>query len=258
MRDLTDAEVRQIKTEAANRCVVICPAQFLSPQEQIAVARRFGEVLVPGHTPSLDGAHGVMQIQNVLQYKGSHSGTNIWHTDATHMPAPPSLTLLSCAQPAPMGGGDTMWANQYLAYDTLSDTMKEMIRGRRLGFRIGPGYGQWRGDNDPEETFHPLVRVHAETGRKSIFITADIKTSRIEGLAPEESRLLKDYLYRHSQTPEHIYRHRWSKGDLAIWDNRCSLHYAILDYDVNATRTMNRVMITGEVPIGDSGSSSQH
>ncbi len=254
VKDLTDAEVKQVDAEISRRCVVVFPAQSLTPQEQIVVAKRFGDILLPGKLPTLADAHGVTQINNVLQYEGPNSGTNVWHTDATHMPNPPSFTFLSCAQPAPDGAGDTMWTNQYLAYDTLSDTMKEMIRGRRLGFRIGPGYGSFKGDGDPVETFHPLVRVHPVTGRKSIFITSEIKTSYIEGLHPEESRVLKDYLYRHSQVPEHIYRHRWSKGDLVIWDNRCTMHYAVLDYDKKATRTMNRVMISGEVPIADTES----
>jgi taurine dioxygenase len=188
------------------------------------------------------------------------SRANVWHTDATHLPRPPSFTFLSCVEPAPLGG-DTMWCNQYLAYETLSETMKGMIRGRWMGFPPGPGYARFAPPGEAEEVFHPLVRVHADTGRKSLLVNSEKKSSQIRGLTEAESKPLKDYLYSHSQRPEHIYRHGWRKGDLVIWDNRCSMHYAINDYDPEATRLMYRVMVTGEAPIPDAapvGADLQH
>jgi taurine dioxygenase len=250
VNELTDAEVATVKAEVANQCVVIFPGQFISPKDQLALAKRFGEILLPGHTPTLEGAHGVMQLQSTFLNENPNYHTNTWHTDATHMPRPPSFTFLSCEQPAPLGG-DTLWTNQYFAYETLSDGMKHIIRGLRLTFVAAEHYRIHRHPGDALEMCHPLVRVHAETRRKSLFINDYRLSSKIVGINEEEGRSLKDFLYRHSQQPEHAYRHRWQKGDLAIWDNRCSLHYAVRDYDPKATRTMNRIMIAGEAPIAD-------
>ena len=250
VNELTDAELQIVKAEVVNRCVAILPGQFVSPKDQVAFAQRLGDVQIPGHHPTLEGAKGIFQLQSQHSYENAAYRTNFWHTDATHMPQPPSYTLISCVQPAPLGG-DTMWANQYRAYETLSETMKAMIRGRRIGFKIHEAYAPFRNPDEPVETFHPLVRVHAETGRKSLYLSDDRTCTKIEGLADDESKTLYRFLYQHSHVPEHTYRHRWRKGDLAIWDNRCSLHYAMLDYDATVTRTMNRVMVSGEVPIAD-------
>jgi taurine dioxygenase len=250
VNDLTDNELEAVKSAVTNRCVVIIPNQFVNPADQLRFAGRLGEVMLPGHTPSLEGAPGVMQLHNNFLQEAPENQTNNWHADATHMARPPSFTMLSCEQPAPLGG-DTMWSNQYLAYDTLSETMKGMIRGRRLGFVVAAYYRQFRKPDDPIETYHPLVRVHGDTGRKSVFISDRRLISKIEGMTEEESKPITDYLHRHSYTPEFVYRHRWRKGDLVIWDNRCSLHYAVRDYDPKSTRTMNRLMIAGEAPIGE-------
>jgi len=247
--DLTDAEVRRIKAEAAARCVVVFPGQFLTPSEQRAAAARIGEILTPGRYPTLDGADGVMQLENQYSYGTSkYYRTNRWHTDATHLPRPPSFTMISCEQPAPCGG-DTIWANQYLAYDTLSDVMKQKLHGLQLNFLIAEAYRATRNPDEPEEIYHPVIRVHAETGRKSLYFGDDLTSTNFSGMTREESSVLKNELFVHSQLPEHTYRHRWHAGDLVLWDNRCSMHYAVLDYDPGVKRTMNRIMVAGEIPI---------
>jgi len=249
VNDLTDAEISSIKAEVGNRCVVVLPEQFISPKDQVEFAKRFGDILLPGFTPTLDGAHGIMQLQNNFLQESTAYHTNTWHTDASHMQRPPSFTIISCEQPAPLGG-DTMWANQYLAYDALSDTMKAMIHGRRLTFIVAEHYRKYRAPDDPIEIYHPLVRVHGDTRRKSLYINDNRLSSHIQGLTEQESTPIMNLL-RQQPMPEHIYRHRWRKGDLVIWDNRCSLHYAVRDYDPKAPRTMNRVMVAGEIPIAD-------
>jgi taurine dioxygenase len=228
---------------------VVLPGQFLTPAEQHAAALRFGEILTPGRYPTMDNADGVMQLENQYSYGTSpHYRTNRWHTDATHLPRPPSFTMISCEQPAPLGG-DTIWANQYLAYDTLSDDMKKKLHGLQLNFLIAEAYRSTRNADEPEEIYHPVIRVHGETGRKSLYFGDDLTSTNFSGMTRAESSALKAMLFQHSQRPEHVYRHRWRKGDLVIWDNRCSMHYAVLDYDPKAKRTMHRVMVAGEVPI---------
>lgn len=246
IRTFDDADIAAIKAEVSNRCVVVMRGQHLSPNEQATFASRFGTVLRPGHVPNHE-AQGVMQLRNTHEYVRAH-GTDNWHTDATHERSPPSFTMLS-ADAIPACGGDTMWANQYLAYETLSASMKKLIEPLKLGFVIADYYRQFRNPDDPLETFHPLVRVHPITGRRSLYISDRRFVSVIEGMTEEESRPITEFLHRHSQQPEHIYRHRWTKGDLVIWDNRCALHYAVRDYSPNAVRNMNRIMVTGEAPI---------
>lgn len=250
VNDMTDGDIETVRMTAANRCVVVLPGQFIVPKDQLAFAKRFGEVLLPGRTPTLEDNYGIMQLQNNFLQEARENQTNNWHCDAAHMRNPPAFTFLSCEVPAPLGG-DTIWSNQYVAYETLSDTMKSMLRGRRLGFIVAAYYRQFRNPDDPIEIFHPLVRVHGDTKRKSLFITDRLLRSTIEGMTEDESRPLLEFLHAHSYLPEHLYRHQWKKGDLVIWDNRCSMHYAVRDYDPKATRTMNRIMIAGEIPILD-------
>jgi len=161
----------------------------------------------------------------------------------------------------PPDGGDTCFANQHLAYDTLSDGMKRMLEGLRAVHSdrkvAGPQAGRnahrstkVREDSNWRETVsaHPVVRTHPETGRKLLFVNASY-TVGFEGLSEEESRPLLDYLLDHGHRPEFTCRFRWETGSLAIWDNRCTMHYAVNDYD-GSRRLMHRTTVAGERPIG--------
>ncbi|RZL90171.1 MAG: TauD/TfdA family dioxygenase, partial [Variovorax sp.] len=145
-------------------------------------------------------------------------------------------------------GGDTMWCNQYQAYERLSPTMKRMLEGLRVKF-VGLRLGRMMGADATSlpTAVHPLVRTHPETGRKALYVGHRETAQLIEGMTDEESRPLLDFLYEHSTSPDNVYRHMWQQGDVVMWDNRCTMHYAIHDYG-EAERVLNRITMEGEVP----------
>jgi taurine dioxygenase len=160
-------------------------------------------------------------------------------------------------------GGDTVWASQYAAYDTLSAAMQRLLdplRAVQTGWPNGtrgpgPNAAVSRSvvmtRNDPSadvEVAHPIVRVHPVTGRKALFVNP-VYTQRIEGMTDAESTLLLQFLFDHAVRAERCVRHRWRPGDLAIWDNRCLLHLAVNDYD-GSRRLLHRTTVAGEAPIG--------
>jgi len=165
-------------------------------------------------------------------------------------PTPARMTLLYAKQ-VPPAGGDTLFANLCLAYDTLSDGMKAMIadlhtinqydkkKKRPAAMRsTEPG-------EEAELAEHPLVRRHPETGRSALYISNSTITRRIAGMTEEESRPLIDYLVRHATKPEFVYRHQWRKDDILVWDNRCTMHQALGDFDESQLRHMERTTVLG-------------
>ena len=161
----------------------------------------------------------------------------------------------------PPFGGDTLFANQYLAYERLSDTMKNLLDGLNAVHSASEAYTvegtqekfdkrtaityTWD-DSIMDEVIHPIVRTHPVTGRKALFVN-DMFTLRIEGMAKDESRALLDYLYAHSTKPEFCCRFRWTENAVALWDNRIVQHYAVDDYQAYE-RLMYRVTIEGDRP----------
>jgi taurine dioxygenase len=182
-----------------------------------------------------------------------------WHSDVTFVQEPPIGTLLH-AQIVPPKGGDTLWANMYMAYESLSPPMRSFLDGLTAVHDFDHFYRYPMGDSLETDQFildmkkkiplsrHPVVRTHSETGRKALFVNESF-TSHIEGLERAESETLLDYLYRHSVRPEFICRHRWSPGDICFWDNRCTMHYPVddwggsIDNHEGSPRKMNRVTI---------------
>jgi taurine dioxygenase len=186
---------------------------------------------------------------------------NAWHSDFSFLEEPPLGSILY-AREVPSHGGDTLFANMYEAYEALSEGMKRMLLGLRA-MHSGKPYGQGGlpkdlktsrsigiERNNPEadrETAHPVVRLHPESGRKALFVNA-IYTTRFEDMSEAESRPLLDFLFEHVQRPEFACRFRWAEGSLAVWDNRCTLHYAVNDYD-GSRRLMHRTTVAGERPM---------
>lgn len=186
-----------------------------------------------------------------------------WHSDFSFLERPPAGSLLYGVEVPPYGG-DTLWASQVRAYETLPADLKELIDGRRA-VHVGAPYGvahapdqtlatsrsikMRRGDPAADqETLHPVVRRHPATGRRALFVNP-IYTTRLEGLSVEDSRAILERLYRHATRPEFTCRFRWAPGSLAIWDNRMTLHYAINDYDGHR-RLMYRTTFAGDLAIG--------
>ena len=233
--------------------VVFFRDQDITPDQQIAFSRRFGELRLSEQYESLDGYPEIIEI--VKEPESTGIVGNLWHSDESFLPRPALGSLLYMLE-CPEFGGDTMFANQYLAYEALSDGMKEMLSGMRavysdasLGDRnkgralkVKAGYE----DREIYESVHPVVRTHPETGRKSLFVHKPY-TIRFENMTAAESRPLLDYLYEHSARPEFTCRFRWHEGSLAFWDNRCLLHYALNDYS-GVRRYAHRVTVVGDAP----------
>jgi taurine dioxygenase len=187
-----------------------------------------------------------------------------WLSDVTFAATPPIATMLH-ARTLPPRGGDTMWANMYAAYETLSPTMQTVLDGLTARHDFDHFYRYPMGDSletdqfilDQKRVFelpcHPVVRTHPETGRKALFVNESF-TSRIEELSAEESDAVLTLLNRHSTRPEMTCRHHWSVGDIAFWDNRCTMHYPLDDWGgsferaEHSARRMNRITIQAQRP----------
>jgi taurine dioxygenase len=185
---------------------------------------------------------------------------NAWHSDLSYLPEPPSYTLLHAADVPPFGG-DTIWSNQYLAYESLSRGLKETLAGLRAVHSAGMAYGTG-GFLDQvkdltsmaiapsteafKEHHHPVVIEHPVTHRAALYVNP-VYTTRFEGWSPVESQPLLDYLYRHATNENLTCRFRWAARTLAIWDNRCTMHNALNDYS-GVRREMFRTSVKGSAP----------
>jgi alpha-ketoglutarate-dependent taurine dioxygenase len=253
-RDLdadTAAEIRRIWLD---NCVVFFRNQDLPPAAFLAVAKGFGE---PIEYPFLKGLDGFPQIITVakLEHEKINFG-GVWHSDTSYLEIPPMATML-IAREVPPVGGDTLFANQYLAYETLSDGMKRLLDGlvavnasakadvtrtREDRMRDG-GKAEARKDFVSE---HPAVRTHPETGRKALYLNV-AHTVRFKDMTEEESAPILDFLFRHQTKPEFTCRFHWEPGSIALWDNRCAQHNPVNDYH-GYRRLMHRITLKGDKP----------
>lgn len=239
-----DAEtVRLLKQAFLAHAVLVFREQFIDPETQLRFARHWGEPVVTAMLKPMEGFPEVVQVRDIPKETAS---TEAWHYDAPFTAVPPKISVLS-AVTVPHGG-DTMWSNQYLAYERLSPAMRQMLRGLKVHFK-GMRLGRMLGvaESDIPSAIHPLVRTHPETGRQALYIGHADNVLAFEGFSPAESRPLLDYLYQHSTSPDNLYRHMWKEGDVVMWDNRCTMHYAVHDYGTQP-RVLNRVTLKGEVP----------
>ncbi|GAA1524489.1 taurine dioxygenase [Dactylosporangium maewongense] len=254
----TDDELAEVRAALVEHKVLFFEGQQLDDDGQVRLGRRLGE-LTASHpvVGGVDEAH-----PEVYALDSADNGfADVWHTDVTFMPRPPLGSILR-AVVLPPSGGDTNWADSQLAYASLSapvralaDQLTAVHDGNRefgyyLAQRRGGKGSVWDGEVvtrlDPVE--HPVVRVHPETGRKGLFVNPGF-TSHIVGVSEAESRGILDLLYAHLTKPEHIVRHRWRPGDVAMWDNRSTAHYANRDYGT-AHRVMHRITLRGDAPVG--------
>jgi len=256
--DLPDAVIDEIRVALLDHLVVFFRDQDLSPQRQLAFARRWGEIHLHPFMTGMPDCPEVLEIRKTPADKRNFGGS--WHTDQMFSPRPAMGTILYAKQ-VPSVGGDTLFSSQYAAYDALSDGMKRMI-GRLRGVCVGD---KKRGgiprvaynaatiamktvEPPPEvqtTSLHPLVRTHPETGRKSLYVGNHVHG--IEGMTDAEAAPIIQYLRDHSARPEFTCRFRWRNGSLAFWDNRCTQHNAINDYPAE-TRIMHRVTVQGDQP----------
>jgi taurine dioxygenase len=254
--DLDDATIAEIRQALLDHLVIFFRDQDITNIERHkAFTKRFGELFV--HPNFNMGQENAEMVYLTRKPGDQRASGETWHADTTMMANPPMAAILFALE-APEWGGDTLFANQYMAYDTLSDGMKKMLSGLKAVHNdsrvAGPGVGlnaqratKVREDADwrMTESAHPVVRTHPETGRKGLFLNG-IYVHHFEGLTVEESAPLLSFLYDHSCRPEFTCRFRWRTGSVAFWDNRCVQHLAIHD-NHEATRRMQRTQIQGDL-----------
>ncbi len=243
-----------------DHCVIFFRDQVMTPEQQIAFARRFGPISIHPFAASIEGHPEVMRVFKEKDDKVNFGGG--WHSDMTFFEKPPLGSVLY-AKEVPPAGGDTMFANQYLAYDALSAGMKRTLDGLNAVHSANAQYGvdgmseanrhndqrsmkPKTSDDAKAEMIHPVVRTHPETGRKTLYVNIGF-TQRFEGWTKEESRPLLRWLYEHCAKPEFTCRFQWRKNSVAFWDNRCAQHYALNDYHGHR-RDMHRVTVEGDRP----------
>jgi taurine dioxygenase len=221
---------------------VICARdQRISPAQHLALTRMLGDIYVQ---PSVAGMEGFPEI---VEVKGTSRLTESWHSDSTHSVRPPRLSIL-VARRLPEFGNDTMFANQHMAYETLSSAMRHMLDPLRAVHRTAdvtdPRYSM---TGKVEESTHPVVRSHPNTSRKALYVNSQY-TRRFDGMSSEESQPLLQFLYKHSTQPHLTWRHRWRQGDVLIWDNASVQHLVVGDLTQDSNRVLNRTTTLGEEP----------
>ena len=251
-RDLADDVVGEMRQAFLDHLVIFLRGQQATPSQQVAFARRFG---APMEYPQLKGLAEAPLITPVvkLEHERNNFG-GIWHSDTTYLAEPPMGSML-LAREVPPYGGDTMFANQYLAYEALSDGLKKALEGL-VGVSSSAKAEVTKTREDRMKAAgaelkilsagHPIVRTHPETGRKALY-TSEAHTAWIEGWTEKESLPLLRFLWEHQVRPEFTCRFRWEPGSLAFWDNRAAMHNPINDYHGHR-RVMHRVTLAGDKP----------
>jgi taurine dioxygenase len=253
-RDLDEETIAAMRRAWLDHLVIFFRGQELPPARFLAFARRFGEII---EYPFLRGLDGFPEITPVVKLE--HERVNfggLWHSDTTYLERPPMGTLL-IAREVPPYGGDTLFANMYLAYESLSAGMRRLLDGLvAVNSSAKADVTKTREDRirdaaraDAKREYiaeHPVVRTHPETGRKALYINGG-HTVRFKDMAEAESAPLLQYLFAHQQRPEFTCRFRWEAGSIALWDNRCTQHNPINDYHGHR-RIMHRVTLAGDQP----------
>jgi taurine dioxygenase len=266
---LDDAAFGEVRQAFLDHLVLFFRDQSLDAEGLKAFSRRFGALSrVPYVTP-LEGDPDIIAVRKEADERKISVFGGDWHSDFSFLGAPPLGSALYAIDVPPQGG-DTLFADMYRAYETLSPGMRRLLEPLRA-MHAGHVYGAARpptltmrtsrsieisrGNAEADvERAHPVVRVHPETGRRALFVNA-IYTTRFENMSEEESRPLLAFLHAHATRPELTCRFRWRPGSLALWDNRCTLHLAVNDYD-GARRLLWRTTIAGDVPRGSGTSAS--
>ena len=241
--------------------VLVFRDQRITPDEQIAFSRRFGPLQIHVlHQFQLPDYPEVLVVSNIVengQPIGLGDAGHYWHSDLSYKEKP-SLGSLLHAQELPAEGGDTLFANMHLAWDTLPAHLRNAVEGRSAEHTYLAKYAElqkrspWRPNLSAEQiaqvkpVVHPIVRTHPETGRKALFVSEHF-TTRVIGLPEDESRQLLDEIFAHSVRAEHVYRHRWAEHDMVFWDNRSLMHLAAGTPD-HLRRKLYRTTIEGDVP----------
>jgi taurine dioxygenase len=259
-RTLDNQTFSEIRRAFDENVVIFFRDQNITPEQHLAFGAKFGDFDIHPFAAGLPEHPEILPVIREADDNVRGFG-NGWHSDVTFYERPPLGSILYALE-SPAHGGDTIFANMYQAYDALSDGLKATLDGMTAIHSAGDTYGaksdsaarparnrsmDIRYGNDAEaEVEHPVIRTIPETGRKALFVNRTY-TKKFKGWTREESRPLLEYLWSHAIRPEFTCRFRWRRGSIAFWDNRCTLHNAIADYN-GQRREMHRVTIIGERP----------
>lgn len=258
---LSDDAVDDIRAAFLEYLVLFFRDQNLTREQHVAFGRRFGQLIRHPYVEAVAPEYPeIIPVIKAAEDAGANFGGE-WHTDVSFLEEPSMAAILYNTE-VPTCGGDTLWNNMYLAYEMLSDGMRNLVNGLRAVHSANYAYGR----NSPyrqlalsqmsirtqeqaehDEIIHPVVRTHPETGRKCLFVNPAF-TVRFEDMTSEESSPLLSYLYEVASQPGLGCRFRWSPDTVAFWDNRCTWHYALNDYD-GERRAGERVTIKGSRPV---------
>jgi len=260
-KDLDQQTFSEVHQAFLDHLVIFFRDQDLSVEQQGNFVKRFGPLI---HDPFIKAPDNAPEVMMVTREKHeTYTFGEAWHSDSSYMEKPPLGSFLYCLE-TPDAGGDTMFANQYLAYESLSEGMKKMLDGL-TAIHTAEGYNNslvtkfkddWsikpRHDDVMKAAAeivseHPVVRTHPETGRKALYVSKGY-TRYFKGWGFDESRVLIDWLANHAVRPEFTCRFRWKPGSMAMWDNRCAQHAPLNDYR-NQRRIMRRIVAQGDRPV---------
>jgi taurine dioxygenase len=254
LRELDDETVAAIRAVWLEHLVVFFRDQPLAPAQYMAFAQRIGRPIEYPFVKGIAGFPEIIEVKKLEQERVNFGG--VWHSDTAYLEVPPMASML-LAREVPPQGGDTLFANMYLAYETLTQGMKRLIeplwavnssakadvtrtREDRLKTDGRDGIGK------ELVAEHPVVRTHPETGRKALYVNF-AHTVRFRGMTEQESAPLLEFLFQHQVRPEFTCRFSWQVGSLALWDNRCAQHNPVNDYH-GYRRLMHRITLAGDRP----------
>jgi len=255
LSDLSDAALTEIRDAFHEFHILVFPSQDLAPADQVAFTENFGPVEPhPLRTRDhVDGFPAVLILENRPGRPGAPN--DYWHSDISHAAAPPAASCLH-ALTIPDGRSDTMFCNMVRALENLSDGLQSTISDMRALHSGRATYLRSLKASDartidasevrPPQA-HPVVRTHPHSGKKALFVNPHF-TIGFEHMTEEESAPLLGVLYGAATKPENVYRHRWRPGDVVIWDNRSTMHYAIRDYTEDMPRKLHRTTAGGDIP----------
>lgn len=273
-KPVSDDLFADIKNAWYENLVIIFPDQKLTNRQHIDFSRRFGKLDVhPSGKYVLRDYPELLLLTNKKNDQGDYvslrDGGSVWHSDLSYMQEP-SLGSLLYGISIPQTGGDTEWANMYLAYESLPRNLKDRVAflqaihqfdqndNPRLGPPLSMTIEKMKGSiwesKSPKvkartpDVVHPVVRIHPETGRKALFVNRRFTIS-VVGMEPEEGESLLLQLFEYAEMAKNIYRHKWNKYDLVLWDNRCTIHLACGGFPDEQIRVMQRATVRGEIPI---------
>jgi taurine dioxygenase len=253
-RPLSRELAAELRAAWLEHLVLFFHDQPLSPMQFLEFARAWGKPVEYPFVKGIDGFPEIIEVKKLEHEKVNFGG--IWHSDTAYLEAPPMASML-LAREVPPAGGDTLFASQYLAWESLSGGMRALLEGLKgVNLSSKADVSRTREDRIQSDgraeakreyvATHPVARTHPETGRKALYVNV-AHTARLEGLTDDESAPLLAYLFQHQVKPEFTCRFAWRPGSIALWDNRCVQHNPVNDYHGHR-RVMHRITLAGDPP----------